>query len=83
MRIQVATTASTAFNVAVTRTTHHGSPRLNYAAHVYRRGAQTWVSFPTLARAFKALHKLTEVGRPAEYDGNTGGRFWVLFYCTL
>jgi len=41
----------------------------------------TYVSFPTLARTFRALARLAEAGRPAEYDGSGPfGRYWIRIY---
>lgn len=36
-----------------------------------------YVSFPTFQRAEAAIRRLTAQGRRAEYDGQTGARYWI------
>ena len=54
---------------------------LNKTRLVWNSHTLTYVSFPTLARTFRALARLAEAGRPAEYDGSGPfGRYWIRIY---
>jgi hypothetical protein len=48
---------------------------------VWRCGQRVHVSFPTLPRAFEAISRLTDAGRPAQYDAFSGDRHWISFDC--
>ena len=55
--------------------------RAHKARFIWRARTLTYVSFPTLARTFRALARLVEAGRPAEYDGSGPfGRYWIRIY---
>ena len=54
------------------------SPR---ARIVWRCGQRVHVSFPTLPRAFEAIFRLTDAGRPAQYRVFSDGRHWISFDC--
>jgi len=49
------------------------------ARHCWRNRGSVYVSFPTLARAFRALERLAYQGHTVEYDGHAGGRHWIVF----